>query len=181
PQIQSTVVPNPVPWVVDGVYYPATGTGYWLNDSDSYSSYGMLAKVIEQRGMSFSGASLTDMGTIYQGSVTRKEEYNYPLTPDYSLADSPTYTTMTERWTPDGGATLSQAVTGYEVHDNDNPRTVTITLPNLTKSKQYSYYAPGQWNDGLIYEDRTFTTDENNPLQKSTSNWEPGAYSSARP
>src|SRR5258705_1267466 len=54
-------------------------------------------------------------------------------------------------------------------------------MPNLTKSKQYSFNASGQWNDGLVYEDRTFTTDENNPLQKSTSNWEPGAYSSPRP
>jgi RHS repeat-associated protein len=181
PAVQSTVVPNPTPWVVDGIYYPGTATGYWLNDSDSYSSYGMLAKVVEQRGMSFSGAPLTDMGTIYQGTVTRKEEYNYPLSPDYSLGDSPTYTTLTERWTPDGGSTLSSAVTSYDVHENDNPRTVTITLPNLTKSKQYSFKAPGQWNDGLVYEDRTFTTDENSPLQKSTSTWEPGAYSSPRP
>ena len=181
PQIQSTVVPNPAPWVVDGIYYPATATGYWFNDSDSYSSYGMLAKVIEQRGMSFSASSLTDMGTITQGSVTRKEEYSYPLSPDYTLADSPTYATLTERWTPDGGTTLSSAVTSYSVHDNDNPRTVTITYPNLTKSKQYSYNAAGQWNDGLVYEDRTFTTDENSPLQKSTTSWEQGAYSSARP
>src|SRR5439155_1746915 len=45
------------PWVVDAIYYPATSTGYWLNDSDSYSSYGMLAKVVEERAMGFSSSS----------------------------------------------------------------------------------------------------------------------------
>jgi len=180
PEIQTTAVSNPAPWVVDAIYYPGTGTGYWLYDS--YSSYGMLASVIEQRDMIFPPTTpLNEMGTVTQGSVTRREEYNYPMTPNYSLTDAPTYTTMTERWTPDGGTTLSEAVTGYEVYENANPRTTTITLPNGTKSKRYSYYAPGQWNDGLIYEDRTFTTDENNPLQKSTSSWQQGAYDSPRP
>lgn len=178
PQIQTTVVSNPVPWVIDAIYYPSNGTGYWLYDS--YSSYGMLASVIEQRGMTFSSSSLTDMGTVYQGTLTRKEEYSYPLSPDYSLADAPTYSSMTETWTRDG-TNLDSATTGYQVFENSTPRTTTITLPNGRKSKQYSYNAPGQWNDGLVYEDRTFTTDENNPLQKSTSTWEQGAYNSPRP
>lgn len=178
PQIQSTVVPNSVPWVLDAIYYPATGTGYWLYDS--YSSYGMLASVIEQRGMSFSGAPLNDMGTIYQGTLTRKEEYAYPLTPDYNLTDAPTYGSTTESWTRDG-TILDSATTIYEVYENATPRTTMITFPNGTKSKTYSYNAPGQWNDGLVYEDRTFTGDENNPLQKSKSYWQLGAYDSPRP
>ena len=178
PQIQTIVVPNSVPWVLDAIYYPNTGTGYWLYDS--YSSYGMLMSVIEQRGMSSSNPALTDMGTIYQGTLTRKEEYNYPAGPDYSLADAPTYTSMTETWTRDG-TTLDSATTGFQVFENSTPRTTTVTLPNGRKNKQYSFNAPGQWNDGLVYEDRTFTTDENSPLQKSTSSWEQGAYNSARP
>src|SRR5713226_444033 len=30
------------PWVVDAIYYPATNTGYWFNESDSYSTFGMI-------------------------------------------------------------------------------------------------------------------------------------------
>lgn len=179
-------VPNSYPWVVDAIYYPGTSTGYWLHDL--YSTYGMLAQVIEERGMGFSASSLTDMGSVSEGSRTRMEIYNYPLyvgdpngTQSSYLTDAPTYTSMTERWTRDGSTTMDEAVTSYDVHENDDPRTTTITLPNGTKSKQYSYKAPGQYNDGLVFEDRTFTTDENNPFQKSTSTWEQGAYNSPRP
>lgn len=187
PDIQSTVVPNPYPWVLDAIYYPATSTGYWLNDSDSYSSYGMLAKVIEQRGMSFSATSLNDMGTVGQGSLTQKEVRNYPLyvgdtsgTQSSNLTDAPTFTTSTQSWTRDG-TNLDSATTTYSVNENATPRTVQITLPNGTTSKQYSFNAPGQWNDGLIYHDVTFVSDENSPLQSSDSTWEQGAYSSPRP
>ena len=176
----SPVTNNSYPWVVDAIYYPGTGTGYWLNDSDSYSSYGMLAKVVEQRGMGFSASSLNDMGTVSQGSLTRKEEYNYPLTPDYNLIDAPTFTNMTETWSRDG-VNFDSATTGYEVFENSSPRTSMITFPNGTKSKQYSYNAPGSYLDGLVYHDVTFTTDENSPLQSSNSTWDPGAYSSPRP
>src|SRR5712692_7150007 len=96
PQIQNVVVRDPYPWVIDAIYYPATNTGYWLGDGDSYSSYGMIAKVVEQRGMGFSAASLNDQGTVTPGQTTSTESYNYPLTPDYSLTDAPTYTSMTE-------------------------------------------------------------------------------------
>ena len=96
------VVRDPNPWVIDAIYYPGTSTGYWFGDSDSYSSYGMLAKVIEQRGMTFSAASWNDMGTVGQGQMTRTETYNYPLypgdpsAPDSSnLTDAPTYTSAT--------------------------------------------------------------------------------------
>src|SRR5216684_1141301 len=189
----SVVVRDWMPWVVDAIYYPATSTGYWFGDSastgylfgnsDSYSSYGMLAKVVEVRGMTFSGPDPvpaaqgpTGQGTITSaGQMTRQESYNYPLTPDYSLTDGPTYTTMTDRWTPDGSTTMTEAITGYEVHENDNPRKTIITLPNGTKSKQLSFNAPGQYNDGLGYHDVTFVSDENSPLQSSYSYWEQGA------
>lgn len=166
------------PWVLDAIYYPGTGTGYWLNDSDSYSSYGMLAKIVEQRNMGFSSSGLTDMGTVYQGSFTRSETYNYPLTPNYSLTDAPTYTSAVESWTRDGTNTDS-ATTNYETHENDTPRVMIITLPNGTKNKQLSFNTPGQYNDGLIYRDETYVTD-GQPLQISQSFWESGAYGSPR-
>ena len=167
------------PWVVDAIYYPATSTGYWLNDSDSYSSYGMLAKVVEQRGMGFSASSLNDMGSVWEGQRTRTETYDYPLSPDYTLTDAPTYTSMTESWTRDG-TNFDSATTSYSVNENSTPRTTIITLPNGTKSKQLSYNAPGQYNDGLVYHDETYVT-EGQPLRSSSSYWEPGAYGSPRP
>ncbi|MGZ8844876.1 MAG: RHS repeat-associated core domain-containing protein [Pyrinomonadaceae bacterium] len=167
------------PWVVDAIYYPGTSTGYWLNDSDSYSSYGMLAKVVEERGMGFSASGLTDMGSVSQGSVNRSETYNYPLTPNSSLTDAPTYTSMTNAWTRDG-TNFDSATTGYEVHENSTPRTVTITLPNGTKSTQYSYNHSGNYDDGLVYYDETRDSN-NNLLQSSSSNWAEGAYTSPRP
>src|SRR6266404_9436699 len=168
------------PWVVDAIYYPGTSTGYWLNDSDSYSSYGMLAKIVEERAMGFSASSLNDMGSVWEGSRTRFETYNYPLTPNYSLTDAPTYTSKTESWTRDGSSTIDQAVTNYEVHENDSPRVTIITLPNGTKSKQLAFNAPGQYNDGLVYHDETYVTD-GQPLQSSNSYWEQGAYNTPRP
>ena len=167
------------PWVIDAIYYPATSTGYWLNDFDSYSSYGMLAKIVEQRGMGFSAASLNDMGSVSQGQTTRTETYNYPLTPDYSLTDAPTYPSMTETWTRDG-TNFDSAATSYAVNETSSPRTTTITLPNGTTSTQQSYNHPGQYDDGLVFHDETH--DANSTLlQSSSSTWQPGAYASPRP
>jgi len=160
------VVRDSNPWVIDAIYYPATSTGYWFGDTDSYSSYGMLAKVVEQRGMGFSASSLSDMGSVSQGQTSRTESYNYPLSPDYILTDAPTYTSMTESWTRDG-TNLDSATTTYDAHENSTPRSVTITLPNGTKSTQYSNNHPGQFDDGLVVSDET--RDSNNTLLQSSS------------
>lgn len=169
---------NAYPWVIDAVYYPATATGYWFGDSDSYSSYGMISKVVEQRAMGFSAASLNDQGVVYAGALTRQTLYNYPLTPA-SPPDAPTYTTKTETWTRDGVNT-DQSVTSYSAQPNASPRTVSITQPDGTRNVQYSYNAPGQYYDGLVYRDETYDA-AGNLLRYNTSDWEPGAYSSPRP
>ena len=167
------------PWVVDAIYYPGTNTGYWLNDSDSYSGYGMLAKVVEERGMGFSASSLNDMGSVWEGQRSRTETYNYPLTPNYSLTDAPTYSSMTETWTRDG-TNFDSATTLYSVNENASPRTTIITFPNGTKNKQLALNAPGQFNDGLVYRDETYVTD-GVILQSSQTTWQAGAYGTARP
>jgi RHS repeat-associated protein len=177
------VVRNSTPWVIDAIYYPATSTGYWFGDTDSYSSYGMITKVIEQRGMGFSASSLNDQGTVAPGSMTRQEVYDFQYT---DLTDAPTFTSMTETWTQDGVNT-DQATTHYEVHENSTPRAVTVTLPNGVKSTQYSFnYSslpqtdPLKALDGMVYLDET--RDSNNTLlQSSTASWEQGAYGSPRP
>ena len=182
----TTVVHEPSPWVVDAIYYPGTGTGYWFDDSDSYSTYGMIAKVSERRNMTYSPPSLTDQGTISSGEagqVTREETYSYPLTtgsPGGSgLTDAPTYTSCTESWTRDG-SNFDSATTSYEIHETSSPRTVTITLPNGTTSKQYSYNAPGNFLDGLVYLDETRNA-AGTLLQSSGATWALGAYDSPRP
>lgn len=78
----------------------------------------MLAKVIEQRGMSVNG-----QGQVTQGSMTKQEVYNYPLTASGSganLTDAPTYTSCTETWTRDG-TNFDSATTHYEVFQNSTP------------------------------------------------------------
>lgn len=177
------IVSNSYPWVLDGIYFPGTSGGYWFGDSDSFSSYGMLAKVIEQRGMGFSASSLNDQGTVTQGQLKLKRVYNYPLSttdPGGSgLTDAPTYSSMTESWTRDG-TNIDQATTSYEIHENATPRSVTITLPNGSKSIQLSYNHPGQYDDGLVYYDETRDAG-GTLLQSSSSSWEPGVYDSPRP
>ena len=167
---------NWYPYVIDAIYYPGTSTGYWFNDADSYSSYGMISKVVEQRDMSWSGAA-GDQGTVTPGTMSKQAVYNYTLTPNYSLTDAPTYTTLTESW---AGMDTAAAVTNYSVSMNSSPRTITVTQPNGLKSKQYMFNASGQWNDGLIYEDQTLDA-SNNQLSKSVVTWAQGHYDSARP
>lgn len=177
----STMTPkvrNSTVSVIDAIYYPGTDTGYWFGDADSYSSYGMITKVREQRGMTLTAASLTEQGTVTKGTETSESAYNYPMTANFTLTDAPTYTSKTDTW---DGMDTTAAVTTYLVQQNTNPRKVTITLPNLTKSIQYSYNVPGQFNDGLLYQDETYGPGDTVPLQKSAVTWEAGVYDSARP
>ncbi|HEV8483042.1 MAG TPA: hypothetical protein VGV87_05745, partial [Blastocatellia bacterium] len=173
----TTRVRDPYPWVVDAIYYPGTGTGYWFGDSDSYSSYGMIAKAVEQRGMIFSAPSLNVQGMVAPGAMTEQMVYNYPLAPNYSLTDAPTFTTQTETW---AFMDTPAAVTTYFLQQNAFPRRTEITLPNGTRSVQLSFNAPGQFNDGMVYEDNTYDANSN-LLHKSTTSWAQGAYNAPRP
>ena len=164
------------PSVIDAIYYPGTGTGYWFDDADSYSSYGMIAKVLEQRAMSWS-AGPYEQGTVTPGQMSKQAVYSYPLQADYGLTDAPTYGALTESW---AGMDDAPAVTSYDIHNNSTPRTITITQPNGVKSKQTSYNAPGLWYDGLIYQDETLDGN-NQQLSKSVVTWEQGSYDSPRP
>jgi len=187
-------VRDPNPWVVDAIYYPGTGTGYWFNDSDSYSTFGMIRKLSERRGMTFSGPDPvppaqgpTGQGTITSaGLMTREDVYNYPQFPGDSsgtqsqnLSDAPTYTSLVNSWTRDG-VNIDSATTIYNVNQASSPRLVTITLPNGTKSIQQSHNHPGQYDDGLVFHDETYDA-ANNLLSSSTTFWQPGVYDSPRP
>ncbi|MGH9942801.1 MAG: hypothetical protein ACRD9R_10655, partial [Pyrinomonadaceae bacterium] len=190
---------NPVS-VIRAIYYPGTNTGYWFGDAGSYSSYGMIAKMQEQRGMGFSGPAPvppaqgpTEQGTISAGTTTQQAVYDYPLAAGSALADAPTYSNQTVTWE---GMTTAPAVTNYQVARNaSNPAQpgvpsskTTITLPNTTQSVQWTFnYStaaendPNKYKDGLIYSDETYAANGATLLQSSRVTWERGAYESPRP
>jgi hypothetical protein len=181
PKVRNNSIP-----VIKAIYYPANKTGYWFGDpGSSYSAYGMLAKVIEQRGMDFSGAPLpdnpnqaADPGTITPGVMTRQIVYDYQLTAS-GLSVEPFYLKSTETWASMG---VDAVETHYFVQENTSPRRVEITRPDGVRTVMLSYNAPGQWNNGLIYQDETYAPGQQGVLLgKSFVQWEQGDYGSPRP
>ncbi len=172
PRVRSQTVP-----VINAIYYPATRTGFWFGDGDSYSPYGMIAKVQEQRSMGFWANSLNESGYASAGAVTSQKVYNYPMNSGSYLTGSPTYTTQTETW---AGMDTAPAVTTYAVQQNSSPRTLSITQPDGTRSIQYSYNAPNTWYDGLVYQDEMYDS-ANRLWRRSSVSWQQGAYGSVRP
>ena len=171
PKVRSQTVP-----LIDAVYYPGTRTGFWYGDSDSYSTYGMISKVQEQRSMGFSAGTLTEQGYVTPGTVTSQRAYNYPTGAAY-LTGPPTYTTQTETW---AGMDTAPAVTQYSVQQNTSPRVLTITQPDGTRNVQYSYNAANTWYDGLVYQDEMYDS-ANRLWRRSSVTWQQGAYGSVRP
>lgn len=193
------------PWVLDSIYYPATKTGYWFGGADSaqpdyasyYSSYGMLTKVVEQRGMNWQ-ENAEEQGLITSGEMTKQAVYNYPLTTanesgrtnGANLSDAPTYDKLAENWA--GMDVAETAETLYSIDNNayhsdgasNSPaRTITVTQPNGAISKQYSYRTPGAWTDGLVFADETIVMNGSTPTVVSHSlvSWQQGDYQSPRP
>ncbi|HWW74920.1 MAG TPA: hypothetical protein VNZ44_05945, partial [Pyrinomonadaceae bacterium] len=180
----TTRVRNANPYLLKAIYYPGTNTGYWFGDSDSYSPYGMISKVVEQNSMSFSASSLNEQGSLTPGPASHQLAYGYP-TALGALTDSPTYTTASLSWAQ---MDTAESVTNYFVQKNatnpSEPATPSskteITLPDGAKSVQYSYRMPGDYRDGLIYEDNTLDS-SGNVLSTSKVAWQKGAYESPRP
>jgi RHS repeat-associated protein len=172
PKVRSQTVP-----LIDAVYYPGTRTGFWYGDGDSYSTYGMISKVQEQRSMGFSAGTLTEQGYVTPGTVTSQRVYNYPTGTSGYLTGPPTYTTQTETW---AGMDTAPAVTQYSVQQNTSPRVLTITQPDGTRNVQYSYNAANTWYDGLVYQDELYDS-ANRLWRRSTVSWQQGAYGSVRP
>src|SRR5207302_935393 len=164
---------------IDAIYYPSTGKGYWFG-GDSYSSYGMITKVAEERGMIFSaGANSDEQGTISEGTVTRRQTYDYPSVPA-GLSAAPTFAHLSESW--DGGPSTAP-VTIFSFVDNAsaNERTMTITSPDGTQTIQKSFNFsnltssdPNKFKDGLMKEQQTLNSG-GQLLLKTTFTWEKGA------
>lgn len=177
-------VRNASPAVIDAIYYPSTGMGYWLPADDAYSAYGMLKKVAEHRGMGFSPAANPDeQGTITAGTVTRQQEYNYPSAPA-NLSAAPTFNNATETW---DGANAPNS-TSFAVQDDStaHERTITVTNPDQTKSVQIAFNFgnpppsdPNKFRDGLMKEQRLLAAD-NHLMSKTVFFWEKGIDDAAR-
>jgi RHS repeat-associated protein len=173
----STHVRNSSPFVLDAIYYPATNTGYTFGPG-SYSSYGMLLKVTQQRGMSFTQGSTPDeQGTINGGTVTRTQTYDYPATPQ-NLTSAPVFNKITETW--DGGTAPTE--TNFLSVDNatTNERTITVTNPDSTRTEQVAFSLnsladsdPNKFKNGLTKEERRVASN-GTVIQKTVFTWEAG-------
>ena len=173
----TTHVRNASPFVIDAIYYPATGTGYFFGP-EAYSSYGMLWKVTQQRGMSFSPAANPDeQGTITQGTVTRTQTYDYKTSPS-NLTAAPDFNKVTETW--DGGS--ASITTNFVVQENaaTSERTVTVTNPDGTNTVQIAFSLnslpdsdTNKFKNGLTKEERKLDANDN-IIQKTVFIWEAG-------
>ena len=179
-----THVRNSSPFVLDAIYYPATGTGFWFGP-DAYSSYGMLRKVTQQRGMSFSVSASTpdEQGTVTQGTVTRVQAYDYPATPD-NLALAPVFKSITETW--DGGpSTATETKFLSEDNTTTSERRVIVTNPDQTKTVQISHSLnslpdsdPNKFKNGLTKEEQRVDAN-GNVIQKTVFTWEQATTNAA--
>jgi hypothetical protein len=184
--------------VIKAIHYPGTSTGYWFGDTDendyadtaadSYSMYGMLLKVREQRGMGYSG------GVISAGTDSRESVYEYQTAG--TLSAEPTYTKLKEKWAgmdsaapgvTQGGADNGYAVTTFNVvMEYTNRRRTTITRPDNTQQVQYAWVNMGGIDDGLVFYAKTCAAGQacgyDDMGTRSTSvTWQAGAYDSPRP
>lgn len=174
-QAQVRQVSNP--WLIDAIYYPGTSTGYWFGDSDSFSGYGMLTKVIQARGMQFTpGPRFEKMGTITAGDINRQWLYSYPAAPDSTLRDAPTYQTVTESW---AYMTGDPAVTTYSLTLYSEPQVEEITYPNGLHEKRFSHFRQMRFDDGLVYL-QEMRDGSGTLLRKQDTTWEEGDDSSPR-
>ena len=168
--------------VIDAVYFPGTGNGYWFGDPESYSPYGMIRKVTQQRGMGFSTVSsdpvqsLREQGTVVGGTVTNEQTYSYPQTPQ-SLNSVPTFGSMVQSWS---SMDTTASETSYVIDNFSNPRSVTITQPDETKLVKLSYnYShlpdtdPMKLMDGRVFQEDLLAPN-GTILRRTTTNWELG-------
>lgn len=186
------------------IYYPATNTGYWFDEADSYSDYGMLRKISERRAMTFSGSDPVDpasgptpQGTIGAGTMSRETVYSSGTQPGYnsysgsgvsgSLTDVPTYTQMTEDWAG-RQSYIPKPVTEYSVTTTSSTITTRITRGDSSQTtgidgrttEQITDNNPSSSFYGLLLEDTTYPNKTSTTvLSKSKVYWEAtGATSS---
>ena len=128
------------------LYFPATKTGYKYE----YNSYfGMIKKITRYVGMTASGTSTSETGSITSdGLFAASTEYNYPSTT--GVSDVPKYTTRTDDWQ---GNTSGPLVTTYNAPEPSPGADYvsTITVPDNGFSIETKSISG---HDGLLKETR---------------------------
>ncbi len=195
-------VPNSLITVMKAIYYPATNTGYWFNQSDNaYSPYGMIRKVSERRAMVCSNPNDTtaQANITNPGNMSREMVYSSGAQPGFSgvigaLSDVPTYTTMTEDWAG-RQSTIPKPVTEYSVVSSTTTTTkITRRDENTTDgitSVQITDNNSASQTFGLLLEDYTLQNKNDaytTALHRSKVYWEapdlnayPAHYGAPRP
>ncbi len=157
---------NPV-WLMKAIYFPATNTGYWFGDTapSSYSAYGMLVKVEQQRAM-----AINPDGTIARGTMTYSQLYNYPLSGDPNLVRAPGFTQMTEAWE---GMTGTRPPTQYFVDLPEYLWRVETTNPDGTKLVQLRCTPDHAFacQYSLIYQEEFYSSAQV-LLRKTVTDWQ---------
>lgn len=180
---------NPNPQKIDGILLPDS-TGYWFGDDDSYSPYGMIAKVSQRRGMSFDGGGLNDQGVLKSGVMTREQVYDYPkdLSGDM-LNGPPTYSQITESW---ARMDTAPAATHYAQNFLYNSDPYCQSQVGPSGSMDIQVVSPdGSINHTLMNNDRNSfdyglpycevtANQDGKVLRKVVTHWELGDYDSPR-
>jgi RHS repeat-associated protein len=158
--------------VLSAIFYPATQSGYWFGDADSYSPYGMIRRVDERRAMDYS-----EQNGITQGQLTRRRTYSYPDSTTTAIDDIPEFETVTESWE---GMTTAASTTTYGVNWDANPRTTETVASDGTKVRETSFNLssladtdPEKARDGLTYKTEVFDP-SGNLRSKNEIDWELG-------
>jgi RHS repeat-associated protein len=197
----TTRVQNATVARLKAIYYPATNTGYWFGDTDSYSNYGMIRKISERRAMVCSNPNDTtaQANITSAGNISREMVYSSGTIPGYSgttgsLTDVPTYSTLTEDWAG-RQAGIPKPVTEYSVSPSTTTTTkITRRDENTTDgitSVQITDNNSASLTFGLALEDYTLPS-KNSPytaaIHKSKVYWEvpdlntyPAHYGAPRP
>jgi hypothetical protein len=135
----------PTAHVLRYVYFPGTQNGYRYD----YSSYGMIYRATQLRGMSVSTMATDQTGTVTnEGQIAAQTTYDYPTSPA-GLSDAPRFTHRTDDW---AGKTSAQSTYTFAVDDAQG--TSTITAPDGSVSTTETIMHPGYYDDGLVKETR---------------------------
>ncbi len=147
-----------------------------------YSSYAMMYKITQFRGMTASWTSNTDPGQYPNegtNTVAATTSYNYEGTPLRSipsggLSDAPDYTQRTDDW---AGRVSAQPV--YQFSVDKASGVSTVTAPDGSVSETHTIVDPGQWDHGLvsdIYIDKQGATF----LSQTHLDWDPASTGNPR-
>lgn len=170
------------------VYLPSSSEsgGAHIGYKFEYSSYGMIYKLTQFRGMTVSTTSTSTAGTAYENdsssnhTVAATTTYDYPGTPINSssgLSDVPKYAHRTDEW---AGRTTSGDAPSYTFEESSatNKKILKVTAPDGAITETDSNDKPGQWDDGLVIETKTEYGATPTVLLDTIMDWEQDSSSS---